>query len=384
MRRTGDETMPSLQSTRRGLIVGVAATAALAANAPASAAMFGGGRSSPGPLAYDPAMTGEDLAREAISATLNKPSMGGTSATTRVAPYSFQVEFVHRSKASATAKGYIGDSGQSRTTVVWTLAGALEDDALLQSFTDALYARYVERLKATGLEVVSLDEMKANANFMKLPGWDKTGPLELHAGEQHSKIFGASGLPMVAQQNDIRAGFFSALPHSLGPLEGNLAADLGARLVEGRLGVDFVSLHSSDRKLLFGGRGTRGNWAKVDSTAAIALMPGACYVAATAVSEKKRGFWGGNAVAKASRAVLLGSDSLEVANTTTTGDKAAAAISMGIGVFAAMNGSSAFVGSTKRYEARTTPQAYLAEVSPAAEAMVDGLVKSYAEAQPRG
>ena len=100
-------------------------------------------------------------------------------------------------------------------------------------------------------------------------------------------------------------------------------------------------------------------------------------------SEKKRGFWGGNAIARANRAVLLGSDSLEVVNTTTTGDKAAAAISMGIGVFAAMNGVSAFTASTKRYEARTTPQAYLAEVSPAAEAMVDGLVKSFGETQPR-
>jgi len=99
-----------------------------------------------------------------------------------------------------------------------------------------------------------------------------------------ARIFGATGLPMLAQQNDPRAGFFSGLPHSLGGDEGNMAADLGARLVEGRLAIDFVSLHSSDRKLLFGGRGTRGNWAKVDSTAALALMPQACYVAATAAS----------------------------------------------------------------------------------------------------
>jgi hypothetical protein len=378
--------MTPIQATRRGLIAGASA-AAFAAASPASAALignFGRGGGGAGPLAYDPAMTGDDLARQAIAATMNKPSPGGTAATSRVAPYSFQVEFVHRSKASATAKGYIGGDGQAQKIVVWTLAGALEDDALLQSFTDALYRRYLDRLKASGLDVVSLDEMKANADFMKLPGWDKTGPLELKAGEQHSKIFGATGLPMLAQQNDARAGFFGALPHSLGPLEGNIAAELGARLVEGRLAVDFVSLHSSDRKLLFGGRGARGSWASVDSTAAIALMPTACYVGATSHSEKKRGFWGGNAVARANRAVLLGSDSLEVVNTTTTGDKAAAAFSAGVGVLMAMNGGGAFTSSVKRYEARTTPQAYLAEVSPAAEAMVDGLVKSYAEAQPRG
>lgn len=82
--------------------------------------------------------------------------------------------------------------------------------------------------------------MKANANVMTLPGWDKASPLELHAGDQHSKIFGATGLPMVAQQNDARAGCFWSLPHSMGPLEGNMAADQGARLVEGRLAVDFV------------------------------------------------------------------------------------------------------------------------------------------------
>lgn len=376
--------MSNLNATRRGLIGGAAAAAALAAGGQASAGLLnlrGGGGA--GPLAFEPEMTGDDLAKAAIGANLNKPSFGGTSGTNRLAPYSFQVEFVQRSKASATARGYIGDSGAASQTVVWTLSGALEDDALLQSFTDALYQRYTEHLRTAGFEVLTLDEMKANANFMKLPGWDKAGPAELRAGDQRSRIFGATGLPMLAQQNDQRAGFFSGLPHSLGGDEGNMAADLGARLVEGRLAIDFVSLHSSDRKLLFGGRGTRGNWAKVDSTAALALMPQACYVAATAASEKKRGYWGGNAVARANRAVLLGSDSLEVVNTTTTGDKAAAAISMGIGVFAAMNGVSAFTASTKRYEARTTPQAYLAEVSPAAEAMVDGLVKSFGEAQPR-
>ena len=375
----------SITSTRRGLIAGAASVAALSAGGPAAAALINlrGGGGGAGPLAYDPAMSGDDLAREAVEANLNKPSFGGTSGTTRLAPYSFQVEFVHRSRASATAHGYIGDSGQSQKIVVWTLAGALEDDALLQSLTDALYGRYVDRLRGAGFEVLSLDEMKADPDFLKLPGWDRTGPLELKVGEQHSKIFGATGLPMLAQQNDQRAGFFSALPHSLGPLEGNIAAGLGARFVEGRLGVDFVSLHSSDRKLLFGGRGTRGNWAKVESTAAIALMPQACYVGATPASEKKRGFWGGNAVARANRAVLLGSDGLEVANTTTTGDKAAAAISAGIGVLSAMNGVGAFTASVKRYEARTTPQAYVAEVSPAAEAMVDGLVKRFGETQPR-
>jgi hypothetical protein len=165
----------------------------------------------------------------------------------RVAIGSFQVEFVHKGAASASSHR-IGSSGTANTNVVVSLTGLSAAD--FQAVADAAYARTVADLKAAGLEVLPLDQVKASAAYRKLTE-GATATAETRTKDTWSVVHAPAGMLVYGEGSASTGGFgaLAAIGATMSAAFGQpeLSRELDAAVLAVRLVVNFVDMKSSDR-----------------------------------------------------------------------------------------------------------------------------------------
>jgi hypothetical protein len=120
---------------------------------------------------------------------------------TRVVIPGYRVAFVTRNKVSARAEDWLGGVGGGSSSgakaSMEVFLGNVKLEAL-QSIADAAYADFVTKMQATGVEVVSLEAMKASPSFQKLKLADVSKPYTkvLPGGQTHVLIVSPAALPL--------------------------------------------------------------------------------------------------------------------------------------------------------------------------------------------
>jgi hypothetical protein len=206
----------------------------------------------------------------------------------RVAVTQFAVEFVTNDAQTARTSSFGG--GGASITARWALAGVAEPD--FQAVTEAFYARFVQDLAASGLEVVPVAEVMAAPTWKKFaadgtaypqrtdvsvttapPGMVRYGLAKADPGARAQNERGGSGL----------LGVISAV-QGIGAVASTLASqgdsaqlqkELGeAALLEVKLLVHFVDLVDDNRGFF----GRMAGSASVTGTAYPSIRQGGVFV----------------------------------------------------------------------------------------------------------
>lgn len=174
----------------------------------------------------------------------------------RVAVPQFSIDFVTNDNVTAQTSGF-GGFNRASATGYYKLVGVTEAD--FQRLAEQVYAQLLADLKASGLEVVPLDEVSASATWRKLTAGGRALP-------SRSDSLVSVGMPGMAQYGLGRINGASSRPGLFGALEGlssgvgalsavtdNIALqkDLGdAALLEVHMRVHFAKLESNTRGFL--------------------------------------------------------------------------------------------------------------------------------------
>ena len=111
----------------------------------------------------------------------------------RVVIPSFMVEFVTEAKADTRIDGIAMITGAPSNAVVKLVGGNPEN---FQEITEILYKQTVEQLTAAGIEVVPLEQLKANPTFGEIAAKGEKAPREEEAKAGKGVFHSAHGLPL--------------------------------------------------------------------------------------------------------------------------------------------------------------------------------------------
>ncbi len=111
----------------------------------------------------------------------------------RVVIPSFMVEFVTEAKADTRIDGIAMFTGAPSNAVVKLVGGNPEN---FQEITEVLYKQTVAQLSAAGIEVVSLEKLKANPTFGEIAAKGEKAPREEEAKAGKGVFHSAHGLPL--------------------------------------------------------------------------------------------------------------------------------------------------------------------------------------------
>ena len=286
---------------------------------------------------FDPAAAPAQLATSFVKAD----RLQALAKVKRAAIAQFRVEFAVENEAKAQSSGTTGATS-SRADV--KLVGVT--DEARQATADRLYDQFVQDLAAAGLEVVPLATLRANADYQSLGPVLRGGrePVGTRAGK--SIFVGARGMPYYMTNDDRHLGLGTLLggisttqPQNIEP---QIAKTLDAAVFRVTLAVAFADQTTR------GGLFNTGSSVKTD--ARLVLVPNQCQWLIITPE--------GRAQVYLNETVFMGSDALQLVETTADSDKAVqAAANIITGLFAKTTRSAA------SYEARTTPAAYEAVVT---------------------
>ncbi|MFZ2988297.1 hypothetical protein [Ideonella sp.] len=202
-------------------------------------------KDAPVPVAVDAGFNAAEVAAKRFLIADNKALKG----ITRVAVPVFVVDFVTADNVSTQTSGF-GGFGRASSSLYYKLLGVGEPE--FQALTDAMYADFMQRLKDSGLQVLSPQEFQAAAAYRKLAASGKKTPIK----SDTNTILSPQGLPVYgfarastgpakpsAGVFGALAGIgdgFSAVGDALDSIE--LAQQLNAATLEVRLRVNFVEL----------------------------------------------------------------------------------------------------------------------------------------------
>ena len=176
---------------------------------------------------------------------------------TRVAVPVFAVEFITADNVSAQTSGFAA-AGRATSSLHYKLLGVGEPD--FQAITNTLYTQFLADLKASGVEVLGSDVLKASPTYAKLVAAGAPGSIVNDTSMQMSPpglgIYGfakmgggnsAKSKGLFGAMSDLGAGFSAvgAIGDSIA-----LSQELGASLIEVRMRVSFVQLSDYNRGFL--------------------------------------------------------------------------------------------------------------------------------------
>lgn len=210
--------------------------------------MFSPGAADKPVSAFDPAAA---IKTPAEFVSLSK-EFGGTR---RVLVPTFRVVFATKAKGSASASR-LGASGSANVHGSYTLAGI--NDAQLQAITDVVFKRFVDTLRAGGVEVITFTQLP-EAQQARLREKVLPAPVRFSYLKRDYAVFTPAGLPFYAGMGEPvqeAYGFGGKLSHigwaAVEYVEGNLAAENQATLVRPTFWVEFIDVETSGN--MFSGR----------------------------------------------------------------------------------------------------------------------------------
>lgn len=191
----------------------------------------------------------------------------------------FRVAFVVKTGASAHAGAGLANFGQRTTAgsrtitqaqnkrVEMTLANV--DRVLMQGIADRLYADFIDRLKASGKEVISLDEVRQTSGYQKMKFLPQDKPYTASpTGDPREYVFATpQALPLAFMHIDTALGNAGAFDQVNTKAIHEMAANLDALALIPTVIVDFAQLESS-------GRSNFSSSAEADATPKLGLGAG--------------------------------------------------------------------------------------------------------------
>ncbi len=197
-------------------------------------------------------------AAEAAIKGFTIPDTAALKGIKRVAVPVFAVEFIIADSVSSYTSSF-GAAGRSTSSMYYRLLGVGEAD--FQAITDGLYIRFLQSLRASGLEVVEASQIAAAPAYAKLLTGATAAPIKSDSTMMMSPPgLGLYGFAKLGGGNsNTSKGLFSALSNvgagfaAVGAIGDTmqLGTELDATLLEVRMRVSFVQL-SDDNKGFFG------------------------------------------------------------------------------------------------------------------------------------
>lgn len=193
-------------------------------------------------------------ATEAAVKGFTIPDAGALKGIQRVAVPVFAVEFIVADNVTASTSGFAA-AGRASSSQYYKLLGVGQPD--FQSITDGLYLRFLDALRAHGMEVLDAAQVTAAPTYAKLVASGRTAPVIGSSSLMMSPPgLGIYGFSMMGGGNssskkslftafsDVSAGF--AAVGAIGDTI-QLANDLNASLLEVRMRVNFVKLTDNNK-----------------------------------------------------------------------------------------------------------------------------------------
>lgn len=182
------------------------------------------------------------------------PDTAALKGITRVAVPVFAVEFIVADSVSASTSSF-GASGRSTSSQYYKLLGVGQPD--FQAITDGLYLRFLDELRASGIEVVEAAQVTASPTYAKLVASGSPAPIIESSSMMMSPLglglYGfakmgggssASKKSLFGAFSEVGAGF--AAVGAIGDTI-QLANELNASLLEVRMRVNFVKLTDNNK-----------------------------------------------------------------------------------------------------------------------------------------
>lgn len=203
----------------------------------------------------------------------------GLRAYQKVAVPQFRVAFVVKTSASAHAGAGLANFGQRTTAGTRTITQAQNkrvemtlgnvDRVLMQGVAERLYADFIDRLKASGKEVVALDAIKQTAGFQKMKFLPQDKPYTASpTGDPREYVFATpQALPLAFMHIDTALGNAGPFDQVNTKAIHEMAANLDALALIPTVIVDFAQLESS-------GRSNFNSSAEADATPKLGLGAG--------------------------------------------------------------------------------------------------------------
>jgi hypothetical protein len=149
------------------------------------------------------AIAPSDIATTDIRKLVDVKSLKAAKAAKRIAVPGYRVIFTTRSKVVANAEDWLGGVGGGRSSgakaTMEVVLGNVDFETL-QKITDAAYADFMEEMKASGIEVVPLETIKASPAFakMKMTGStaDKPYTKKSRDGKTHYLVTSPTAIPL--------------------------------------------------------------------------------------------------------------------------------------------------------------------------------------------
>ena len=175
----------------------------------------------------------------------------------RVAVPVFAVEFIVADNVTAQTSGFAA-AGRASSSMYYKLLGAGEPE--FQAITNALYAQFLAELQASGVEVLSAQQVLAAPTYSKLATSGSPAPIKSSStmvmapaglGLYGFAVMGggnsAKSKSVFGALSDVGAGF--AAVGAIGDTI-QLAKELDASLIEVRMRVSFVQLNNDNKGFL--------------------------------------------------------------------------------------------------------------------------------------
>lgn len=192
-------------------------------------------------------------AAEHAAQAFEVPDREALKGARRVAVTSFAVEFVTFDSVQAQTSGF-GSAGRANSALYFRLLGVGQPE--FQALTEKLHAEFLQRLAASGVEVLPQEQILAQPLYRKLAAGGQQLPLVQDRSMTLSPPgLGVFGLARMATKPAASPGLLGALSNIGNGLAvmseftetGELAKALDAQLLEVRMRVNFVELTNHNR-----------------------------------------------------------------------------------------------------------------------------------------
>ena len=286
------------------------------------------------PPVFDPNAEPAALAH----AFLKNDKVDALAAVKRIAIVEYRVEFGVENSAKATSSGTTGWTASSSDI---KLVGP--SDADRQAIADRLYDDFVAGLTQLGFEVLPYDVVKADKSYQSMSAKFQTRyePWGTQLGK--SAFVGARGIPYYFTNEDkhmglsvLSSGGFTVQPQNIEP---SIAKSLDAAVVRATIDVQFADMKTSG--------GIFHSSSSVKTSEGLTIVP--------EMSQYRIVVPGaGTSRIVLDETVAIASDSIDMKDITTSGQKTSEAVGNALGVVLGTGGAH----TTRHYEATATPEGY--------------------------
>lgn len=219
-------------------------------------------KDTPEPIAVDASFRASEQAMKVLTINDTKVLKG----LTKVAVPQFSVEFVTFDRASAETSGFAA-AGRASVSAAYKLIGVGQED--FQAMTESLYADFIRELQASGLEVMSAEQLGAAPSYRKQVAGGTPTPIisdsAIVVAPAGMALYGVNRVKAEGSKNTGMFGALSALSNVGSAISGafdnvELQKELGgAALLEVHMRVHFVKLTNNNK----------GFFGRISSTASV-------------------------------------------------------------------------------------------------------------------